>query len=183
MTTKQRSVRLRHSRANRGGAPCRSSRTLIGLLLSGVLGVTFASDGLAQTTRTNRSAAPTTPSLPSSSSTSPNSPCDASNPTSSCFSARAPGNPCYSAVGDPCSKTTTPASSSLPSQPSSAPPTPAKAIRAITVDQARAAIEAGGYSKVEQLRKDAEGVWRGKAEIDGDSVNVSLRTDGTITKD
>jgi hypothetical protein len=32
------------------------------------------------------------------------------------------------------------------------------------------------------LRKDAEGVWRGQAEINGTSVNVTLHTDGNITE-
>jgi hypothetical protein len=52
----------------------------------------------------------------------------------------------------------------------------------MTADQARAAIEAEGYLKVEQLRKDAEGAWRGKAEMNGNSMSVTLHTDGSITK-
>lgn len=157
-----------------------SRQTLGRVFLLAIICLASNSGANGQTTRTNRSAAPTSPSLPSSSSTSPNSPCDASNPTSPCFSAKAPGNPCYSAVGDPCSKTTTPASTVPQSQPA-ARPSPLQ-IRAITIDQARAAIEAAGYSKVEQLRKDAEGAWQGNAEMEGNSVSITLHIDGSITK-
>lgn len=182
MTAKQRTARIVPAQASPFGQPCLSSRSLAGLLLLAVLFAAPTSSAHAQTTRTNRSAAPTTPSLPSSSATSPMSPCDASNPTSPCFSAKAPGNPCYSAVGDPCSKTTTPNSNVSALPPPPAPP-PAQHARAITADQARAAFEDAGYSKVEQLRKDAEGTWRGSAEINGDRANVTLYADGTITKD
>lgn len=157
-----------------------SSQILGGVFLLSILCLASNNQANGQTTRTNRSAAPTTPSLPSSSSTSPNSPCDPSNPTSPCFSAKAPGNPCYSAVGATCSQTATPASTVPQSQPAAASST--QHARAMTADQARAAIEAEGYLKVEQLRKDPEGAWRGKAEINGDSVSVTLHTDGSITK-
>jgi hypothetical protein len=32
------------------------------------------------------------------------------------------------------------------------------------------------------LRKDGEGIWRGTAEINGNSVNVTLHTDGNVTE-
>jgi hypothetical protein len=182
MKAKQHTARVLHVKAGPFGHPCLSRPILAGLLLIFVVFAAPTTNALAQTTRTNRSAAPTTPSLPSSSATSPMSPCDASNPTSPCFSAKAPGNPCYSALGDPCSGTTTPTSNVSVSPPPSARPA-AQYTQAITADQARAALEAGGYSKVEQLRKDAAGTWRGKAQINGDRVNVTLYADGTIAKD
>lgn len=156
-----------------------SRQTLGSVFLLSILCLAFNSQVNGQTTRTNRSAAQTTPSLPSSS-TSPNSPCDPSNPTSPCFSAKAPGNPCYSAVGASCSQTATPNATVLQSQPAAA--SSAQHARAMTADRARAAIEAEGYLKVEQLRKDAEGAWRGKAEMNGESVSVTLHTNGSITK-
>src|ERR1700676_184558 len=129
-----------------------------------------------QTTRTNPSAASTSPTIPSSS-TSPNSPCSPTNPTSPCYSANAPRNPCYNAAApnEPCSTTTTPNSPTATAKPPPpAPTTPEATIRAFTKDQAKSQIEAKGYSNVSGLRKDAEGIWRGKAEKDGLSTNVTL---------
>jgi hypothetical protein len=137
-----------------------------------------------QTTRTKSSAASTSPTIPSSSSTSPNSPCSPTNPTSPCYSANAPRNPCYNAAApnEPCSTTTTPNS---PTSPAKAPPpattTPEATIRAFTKDQAKSQIEAKGYSNVSGLRKDAEGIWRGRAEKDGSPTNVILDVNGNVT--
>jgi hypothetical protein len=136
-----------------------------------------------QTTRTGTSAASTTKSIPSSSSTSPNSPCDSTNPTSPCYSANAPRNPCYSAVApnEPCSTTTTPNS---PTSPTPAPPAATTSLatdRAFTADQAKSQIEAKGYLNVSGLRKDAKGIWRGKAVKDGLPVNVTLEADGNVS--
>jgi hypothetical protein len=55
------------------------------------------------------------------------------------------------------------------------------AVRAVTEDQARAQIEANGYSSVSGLRKNTEGIWRGKATKDGLQVNVTLDTKGKVT--
>ena len=41
-------------------------------------------------------------------------------------------------------------------------------------------IESRGYSSVTQLRKDENGVWRGKAMKDGKSVDVSLDFQGNV---
>ena len=139
---------------------------------------------LGQTTRTGPSSAATSPSIPSSSSTSPAAPCVSSNPTSPCYSAGAPRNPCYSAVSpdQPCSATTT-----LTPRPSPTPLPPASqtaskgAVHALTQDQARGQIEAKGYSNVSALRRDATGVWRGKAEKDGLLGNVTLDREGNVT--
>jgi hypothetical protein len=136
----------------------------------------------AQTTRTNPSAGSTTSTLPSISSTSPNSPCASTNPTSPCYSAKSPRNPCFDAAapGKPCSTTTTPNNLNSPAPPPLAVATPT-AVRAVTEDQARAQIEANGYSSVSGLRKNTEGIWRGKATKDGLQVNVTLDTKGNVT--
>src|ERR1700676_4763979 len=128
-----------------------------------------------QTTRTNPSAASTSPTIPSSS-TSPNSPCSSTNPTSPCYSANAPRNPCYNAAApnEPCSTTTTPNSRTSPATAPTPTITPQATVRAFTKDQAKSQIEAKGYSNVSGLQKDAEGIWRGKAEKDGLSTNVTL---------
>jgi hypothetical protein len=141
----------------------------------------IAHNAFGQTTRTAPSAASTTKSVPFSSSTSPNNPCDSTNPSSPCYSANAPRNPCYSAVApnQPCSTTTTPTS-----QPSSAPPavtTTQTDVRAITEDQGKSLIEAKGYSNISGLRKDAKGIWHGKAMKDGLPVNVVLEVNGNVS--
>lgn len=137
----------------------------------------------AQTTRTNPSAASSTSTLPSSSATSPNSPCASTNPTSPCFAAKSPRNPCYDAANPnkPCSTTTTPSSLSSPEPLPLPAAKPQLETRAFTEDQAKAQIEAEGYSSVSRLRRDAEGIWRGKAEKDGLQVNVTLDTRGKVT--
>jgi len=138
----------------------------------------------AQTTRTNPSAASTTPTIPFSSSTSPNAPCNSFNPTSPCYSGRIPRNPCYSATApdQPCSTTTTPNSQASPTPlPSASKAPPSAALRALTQDQAKALIEAKGYSNVSGLKRDSEGGWRGKAEKDGLVRNVALDREGNVT--
>lgn len=142
-----------------------------------------------QTTPTSSSATSTSKSTPSSSPTSPNSPCDSSNPTSPCYSAGAPRNPCYDAAAPnrPCSTTTAPYARTSPTPPPTPPPTPTVATtkqnpgRAFTEDQAKSHIEAKGYSSVSRLQKDANGVWRGKAEKDGLSANVTLDVKGNVS--
>jgi hypothetical protein len=134
-----------------------------------------------QTTSTNPSAASTIPTI-SSSSTSPNSPCYSStNPTSPCYSANAPGNPCYDATNPnkPCSTTTVPYARTSPLP--LATTTPEATARALTADQAKAQIEAKGYSSVSGLRKDVKGNWHSKAEKDGIPVAVTLDVNGNVT--
>ena len=146
--------------------------------LSLIFGCAFA-----QTTRTGPSASSTTQTVPSSSSTSPNSPCSSTNPTSPCYTAKAPRNPCYDAAAPdkPCSTTTTPSSQASPVPSPSATTTPQSSVRAFTGDQAKAQIEANGYSSVSGLRKDAEGTWRGKAVKDGLPADVTLEVKGNDT--
>jgi hypothetical protein len=136
----------------------------------------------AQTTRTNPSAASTTATIPSGSSTSANAPCSSFNPTSPCYSARIPRNPCYSAAApdQPCSTTTTPNPQAPPAPlPLATKAFPAKG-HAFTQDQAKAQIEAQGYSNVTGLRRDAKGIWEGKAEKNGLVGNVILDRDGNV---
>src|SRR3979411_800196 len=47
--------------------------------------------------------------------------------------------------------------------------------------QAKSRIESNGFSNVAELRKDDQGVWRGKAVKDGKSVTVSLDFQGNVT--
>lgn len=144
----------------------------------------ISDDASAQTTRTNSSAASSSATMPSSSSTSPNAPCNSFNPTSPCYSGRIPRNPCYSAAApdQPCSTTTTPNPQApppppLPAASKSPPPDVAPAL---TQDQAKAQIEAKGYSRVSDLRRGVEGVWYAKAEKDGLMQSVTLDRKGNV---
>jgi hypothetical protein len=149
------------------------------------LGAWFLSSGdvCAQTTRTNSSAVSTNQTLPSSSSTSAASPCYSTTPTSPCYSAGTPRIRCYSAVNpnEPCESVT-----SVDVRPSSVPSPlatkkPPVSPQALTEDQARAQVEAQGYSNVSKLQKDSKGAWHGRAEKDGLRGEVTLDTKGNVT--
>ncbi|MBQ0821197.1 PepSY domain-containing protein [Microvirga sp. HBU67558] len=49
-----------------------------------------------------------------------------------------------------------------------------------TEAQARSRLEAKGFSNVTELRKDDQGIWRGKAQRDGKSVSVGIDYKGTV---
>ena len=49
-----------------------------------------------------------------------------------------------------------------------------------TEGQAKSAVEKAGYSDVGELKKDDNGVWRGKASRDGSSAAVSVDFQGNV---
>jgi hypothetical protein len=49
-----------------------------------------------------------------------------------------------------------------------------------TEDQVRSRLEAQGLTNVTELRKDDQGIWRGKATRNGQQVSVALDYKGTI---
>src|SRR6476619_4766701 len=49
-----------------------------------------------------------------------------------------------------------------------------------TEGQAKSKIEDAGYSSVSDLKKDDNGVWRGKASKGGSSTNVSIDFQGNV---
>ncbi len=57
---------------------------------------------------------------------------------------------------------------------------PAKGANSFTKGQARHRIQAKGYRHVTGLAKDQDGVWRGTARKDGQSVNVWLDYKGNV---
>jgi opacity protein-like surface antigen len=57
---------------------------------------------------------------------------------------------------------------------------PVSGANSFTEGQAKSRIESNGYSQVSGLRKDDNGVWRGKAMKDGKSVDVSLDFQGNV---
>jgi putative membrane protein len=72
----------------------------------------------------------------------------------------------------------TPAVNAPNSQPN--PGAPVAGANSFTEGQAKSRIESNGYANVSELRKDDQGVWRGKAMKDGKSVNVSLDFQGNV---
>jgi len=73
----------------------------------------------------------------------------------------------------------TPAVSTPNSPPN--PGAPAAGANSFTEGQAKSRIESNGYANVSDLRKDDQGIWRGKAMKDGKSINVSLDFQGNVT--
>jgi len=73
-----------------------------------------------------------------------------------------------------------------PAQPPAAtqtkPATPSTSAAAMTEAQAKAHIQAQGYSNVSELKKGAQGEWTAKAMKDGKSHQVGLDTRGQITQ-
>ena len=61
------------------------------------------------------------------------------------------------------------------------PGAPVAGANSFTEGQAKSRIESNGFANVSELRKDDQGVWRGKATKDGKSVNVTLDFQGNVT--
>jgi len=57
---------------------------------------------------------------------------------------------------------------------------PVAGANSFTRDQAKAQLEAKGYTNVAQLQKDQNGVWRGMAMKDGKSGPVSVDYQGNV---
>ncbi len=55
-----------------------------------------------------------------------------------------------------------------------------KGANSFTESQAKARIEASGFTGVGALSKDVNGIWRGAASKDGKSVNVGLDFQGNV---
>ena len=57
---------------------------------------------------------------------------------------------------------------------------PVKGRNSFTMGEARRRIEKGGFSQVTGLKKDADGIWRGKAMRSGASVDVYCDYQGNV---
>ena len=57
---------------------------------------------------------------------------------------------------------------------------PVSGANSFTEGQAKSKIEQAGYTNVSGLKKDDNGVWRGKASKGGTSTNVSLDFQGNV---
>ena len=60
------------------------------------------------------------------------------------------------------------------------PGAPVAGANSFTEGQAKSRIEASGFGNVTDLKKDDSGVWRGKANKDGKSTDVSLDFQGNV---
>jgi hypothetical protein len=60
------------------------------------------------------------------------------------------------------------------------PGAPVAGANSFTEGQAKARIEEKGFKSVSGLQKDANGVWRGKADQNGKPVNVSIDFQGNV---
>ena len=86
----------------------------------------------------------------------------------------------HTAVAQPANpKGDTPAVNAPNSPPN--PGAPITGANSFTEGQAKSRIESIGFSNVAELRKDDQGVWRGKATKDGRAVAVSLDFQGNVT--
>ena len=73
-----------------------------------------------------------------------------------------------------------PAAQAQPATPAAGAATTQNAGAAMTEMQAKARIEAQGFTNVSELKKDAQGMWNAKAMKDGKAVQISLNTQGQI---
>ena len=60
------------------------------------------------------------------------------------------------------------------------PGAPAAGANSFTEAQAKSSIEKAGYSDVSGLAKDQDGIWRGTATHNGESVDIALDYQGNI---
>jgi hypothetical protein len=72
----------------------------------------------------------------------------------------------------------TPAVNSPNSPPN--PGAPVAGANSFTQGQAKSRIEEKGFKSVTGLKKDENGVWRGKAKQNGKAVNVSIDFQGNV---
>jgi len=59
---------------------------------------------------------------------------------------------------------------------------PLPGANSFTEGQAKSRLEANGYSNVSELKKDDNGVWKGRATHSGAQVSVSIDYRGNITR-
>jgi hypothetical protein len=59
-------------------------------------------------------------------------------------------------------------------------PAPAKGANSFTMGEARSRIEKNGFTNVSDLAKDDSGIWRGKAQKDGNPTSVWLDYKGNV---
>jgi hypothetical protein len=162
-------------------------------LIAAAIAASISLPAFAQTQPTRPSAYATIPTLPSAFPTSPLSPCypsfglaTESFPVRRAADTRRrhhrlgyfnPTSPCYSGTIYPSYSSVMPFE--LPHKPSLQ--AALQGANRLNAAQAKARIEARGYSNVSGLHKDNHGIWRGDATLkDGKPVEVTLDLEGNI---
>lgn len=67
-----------------------------------------------------------------------------------------------------------------PMPPKAVPGAPVAGANSFTESQAKARIEANGFTNVSGLKKDDQSIWRGTASKDGKQVSVALDYQGNV---
>ena len=75
-----------------------------------------------------------------------------------------------------------PAAVTTTAAPPRTPQAPVPGATSFTEGQVRARIEERGFGQITDLRKDDQGIWRGRAMRDGRSVGVALDYQGNIVE-
>lgn len=57
---------------------------------------------------------------------------------------------------------------------------PVKGANSFTEGEAKSRLEGKGFANIDQLKKDDDGIWRGKAMKDGRQVDVALDYQGNV---
>jgi hypothetical protein len=73
-----------------------------------------------------------------------------------------------------------PATPAMTTSSTPTPASPAKGSNSFTMAQAKSRIEATGYTNVTGLKKDNDGIWRGKGSKNGVVGDVSLDYQGNV---
>lgn len=74
-------------------------------------------------------------------------------------------------------------SASMPPRSKVVPGAPLAGANSFTESQAKARIEAHGFTSVTGLKKDDQSIWRGQAMKDGKLVSVALDFQGNVVAD
>lgn len=72
---------------------------------------------------------------------------------------------------------------STPPMPKSPPGAPVAGANSFTESQAKARIEAQGFTNVSALKKDDKSIWRGRATKEGKTVSIALDYQGNVVAD
>lgn len=91
--------------------------------------------------------------------------------------AQAPGAPASTQIPPAASEPSNPAVKGTDRNTATAPVAGANSF---TEGEAKSRIESRGFANVTQLRKDEQGIWRGKAQRNGSMVDVALDFQGNV---
>lgn len=91
-----------------------------------------------------------------------------------------PSAPAATAPGSVLKPGTPDSTATAPIVPKAVPGAPVAGANSFTESQAKARIEANGYTNVTALKKDDQSIWRGTATKGGKQVSVALDYQGNV---